>query len=63
MKNPIIDIILEDNTNKDLNKNAQWIRNVIIATMTPLKFKSPSNVTIPFRDTLALTTSFSLSDW
>lgn len=37
-KNPIIDIILEDNTNKDLNKNAQWIRNVIIATMTQYHF-------------------------
>lgn len=37
-KNPIIDIILEDNTNKDLTKNAQWIRNVIAATMTQYHF-------------------------
>jgi uncharacterized alpha/beta hydrolase family protein len=29
-KNPIIDIILEDNTNKDLNKNAQWIRVYLV---------------------------------
>lgn len=37
-KNPVIEIILEDNTNKDLNKNAQWIQQVIIATMSQHHF-------------------------
>ncbi|PHK50179.1 alpha/beta hydrolase [Staphylococcus edaphicus] len=38
-KRPVVDIILEDNTNKDLTKNAQWIRNAIIATMTQYHFE------------------------
>ena len=37
-KNPVIEIILEDNTNKDLNKNAQWIQQVIIAMMSQYHF-------------------------
>lgn len=37
-KNPVIEIILEDNRNKDLNKNAQWIQQVIIATMSQHHF-------------------------
>ena len=37
-KNPVIEIILEVNTNKDLNKNAQWIQQVIIATMSQYHF-------------------------
>ncbi|WP_436854799.1 alpha/beta hydrolase [Staphylococcus caeli] len=37
-KHPVIDIIFEDNTNKDLEKNAQWIENVIVATMAEYHF-------------------------
>lgn len=37
-KHPVVDIILEDNSNKDLEKNAQWIRNVIVTTMAEYHF-------------------------
>ncbi|MCI2940953.1 putative alpha/beta hydrolase family protein [Staphylococcus cohnii] len=39
MKRPIIKIILEDNENKNLEKNAQWIRNVMIAFNAKYHFK------------------------
>ncbi|MGI2241797.1 alpha/beta hydrolase [Staphylococcus cohnii] len=39
MKRPIIKIILEDNENKNLEKNAQWIKNVMIAFNAKYHFK------------------------
>lgn len=38
-RNPIVQIELEDNDNMDLNKNASWIKNVIVALDQKQHFK------------------------
>ena len=40
MKRPIIKIIFEDNEEKDLEKDAQWIKNVMIAFNAKYHFKN-----------------------